>query len=583
MTFLALLALAPALQLAASAPAAAQAEEAVYATYDLRAVLPRWDAVTSWRQSLLVPPVTSPRAQLAAVFDALQYDELRSFELLDLLGQVLGDDLRREGRELSVDGPLLSVLAPSSLHEQVRAVLETLTGALSASALVRLDVLTLGEGGGDLGSAGMIGDDEAAARISALVGRGAQHRTTTVELSVGRTAVVDAHREIPFLFDYDVEIAQVTQVFAPVMGQTRDGMRLILRGSGLPGGLALSCVCVRSERLGEHGKIPLVLQGLVNQGEGAGLQVMPGPVHLQSPDVLARALAFDTLLPDGKALALTLEGTLGKARTRELVLLRRAGGALPFFVVRPVPRTSRTLIALDAGLFRPARFSFTDEPWLNPQGGRVPNPIASLDTELSSFLMEWLKARFSVWRRFGPWILIVTDPSWDRDSAAQLERLVKSIRSPAGPRTVGIDLRGGEGGPSVRVRLPLLDGSNAGLALARGRTALLGYDVEVAQGSAAPDPIVDAVFDGLVLSLGLQGAMLSARGVAQSLGAEANSIDPGYSIMGPIQQPEPRLLRFDERLTLPEGRPGPLRIGSGGERGEPDGLLLELTVTGSAR
>jgi len=129
----------------------------------------------------------------------------------------------------------------------------------------------------------------------------------------------------------------------------------------------------------------------------------------------------------------------------------------------------------------------------------------------------------------------------------------------------------------------MLDGSCAGLVLARGRTAVLGYDVTVAQGSAAPDPSVDSVFEGLSMALGLQGTTLSVRGLAQALGAELPWIDPGYEIIGQIQRPEPRVLRFDERVTLPEGRPGPVRIGGGAERPDNEGLVLELTVTGAVR
>lgn len=581
--FLALACLSSWSQLSGGSAGALQGEESVLASYDLRSVLPRWDAGTSWNQSLLVPPVSSPRQELASVFGSLKYGELAAFELLDLLSQVLGDDLRREGRELTVDGNVLTVLAPSPLQEQVRSVLESLSGALAGTASVRVDVLSLGEAAGELGSAGVITEEEAAKWVTTLVGRGAKHQSLTVELSAGRTAVLDSHRSIPFLFDYDVEIAQNMCVFEPVMWETRDGTRLVLRGSGVPGGLVLSSVCVRSELIGPLAALDLAMSGLVNQGEGQGAQRLAGPEGVQSPELLVTSFAFDTFLADGKALALTLEGSLGEVRRREVVLIRRAGGGLASFVARPVPRTSRTLIALDTGLFRPARLACSAEPWVDPRGGVQPSVVASLEAELSGFLLEWLKARFSVWRRFGPWILIVTDPAWDRDAAAQLERLVKSLRPATTLRTVGIDLRAPGAGSPVRIRVPLLEGTSAGLVLARGRTAVLGYGVEVAQGSAAPDPMVDSVFDGLALALALQGTTLSARGMAQVLAADVPVLDPRYDVIGPIHRPESLELRFDERLTLVEGRPGPVRIGGSAERADPDGLVLELTVTGAVR
>jgi hypothetical protein len=559
-----------------------QQEESVLATYDLRAVLPRWDASTSWSQSLLIWPVASPRQELPSIEGSLKYADLPSYELLDLLNQILGDDLR-PGLQLVVDGSMLNVLAPPALQEQVRSILESLTSALGSTVSVRVDELTLAEGAGELGNAGLLNEDEAAKLVTALVGRGAQHKSYALELSAGRTALLDTHRAVPFLFDYDVEIAQMMMIYAPVMSETREGTRLALRGLAVPGGLALSAVYRRSELLGELGKIPLTLKGIVNPVEGGATQIMDGPDGVQSPEVLVSGLAFDTFLPDGKALALTLEGSLGKARTRELVLLRRTGGTMSSYVSRLIPRTNRTLIALHAELFRPARLSSAAEYWSDGQGGPQPSLVASLDGELSSFLLEWLKARFTVWRRFGPWILIVTDPAWDRDAPAQLDRLVKSLRPPAAPRTVSIDLRTQGAVVPVRIRVPLLDGSSAGLVLARGRTAVIGYDVEVANGAGVPDPFVGSVFDGLSLALSLQGTTIEARGLGQIFDTDIALLQSGYGLLGPIERPEPRVLRFDERLELPEGRPGPARIGGTSERGDQPGLALEITVSGAGR
>src|SRR5439155_26105293 len=109
-----------------------------------------------------------------------------------------------------------------------------------------------------------------------------------------------------------------------------------------------------------------------------------------------------------------------------------------------------------------------------------------------------------------PWVVIVTDPAWDHDAAAQLDRLVKAQRADAGPLGVGLDLhaQGREAQFPVRVRLPLLEGSSAGLVVARGTTAVTGYRVEVAQGAAVPDPYVGTVFEGLAMAFSVQGTTL---------------------------------------------------------------------------
>jgi hypothetical protein len=210
---------------------------------------------------------------------------------------------------------------------------------------------------------------------------------------------------------------------------------------------------------------------------------------------------------------------------------------------------------------------------------------ATLDGELSSFLVEWLKARFSVWRRFGPWILIVTDPAWDRDAAAQLDRLVKSVRADTRLLTVSIDLHaaGREGAFPARLRVPVLDGSSATFVLGRGRTGVVGYEVEVAQGAAVPDPVVGVLFDGFALALDIDGTTCDVRGIAQLFDRAVATLDCGYDVLGPLERPEPRVLRFDERLRLSEGPQARARIGSASERPDPAGLSLEISVASGAR
>jgi hypothetical protein len=567
-------------------PAAQQPEESVLITYDLRTVLPRWDSGPNWSQSLLEPPLVSFLKEEDTIEGSLHYADLTAFELLDLLTQVLGDELRREGRELMVEGDKLSVLAPPSLHEQVRAVLDGLSAALAGTIPVRVDVLGLAEGT-ELVPAGTLGDAEAAKLVASLVGRGAQHRSYTLELCAGRTACLDAYRRVPFLFDYDVEIAQTMMVFRPVMSALREGTRLILRGRAAPGGVALSMLYMRSEPLGKTiEKQALTLRGMVNQPEGKGVDEIQGPTSIQSPQVLSRGLAIDTFLPEGKALVMTLEGHLGTGSAREIVIVRRLGGAMNSYVVRPIPRTNRTLIAVDAELFRPGNLRVPALAEYDEQGAWQPRAVAKFDGEFSGFLLEWLKARFSIWRRFGPWILIVTDPAWDRDAAAQLDRLVKSLRPATALYIASVDLRaqGREAEYPVRIRVPVLSGSSTGLVVARGETAVTGFDVDVAQGAAVPDPYVASVFEGLALSLGLGDSSVEASGLAQLLDGPITSLeDDAYQMLGPIERPEPRVLRFDERFELNDSRTGPLRVGSSSDRADQPGFALEISVVPMAR
>jgi len=557
-------------------------EDTVLATYDLRGVLPRWDGGTEWRQSLGVVPAVDPRRENPSVFESNDYSELASYELLDLLTQILGDELRREGRELVVEGSVLTVLAPEALQEQVRSVLDAMQMALAGTIPVRVDILTLGEGSpGELLSSSTPSEEEATKLIGALLGRGAQHRSFQMELSAGRTARVDARRRIPFLFDYDVEIAQASMVFDPVMAHTFDGTQLLLRGLPVSGGLALSALILRSELLGKIEERTISVRGMVNHIEGQQAEMIEGPGTIQTPQVLVRGLSLDTLLPDGKALALSLDADLGTARAREIVILRRLGGGMTSYVARPIPRTNRTLIALNSELFRRGSLVANLIEDQDDHGFAIPGVEAQFDGEISSFLLEWLKVRFSIWRRFGPWILIVTDPAWDRDAAAELDKLVKSRREATRLLELGVDLRaqGRESSYPVRLKLPVLEGSSVGILVARGTTAVIDYDVEVAQGASVPDPLVETLFEGLAMRLSVDSGHCEAGGLAQLFDSPAASLETNYAMIGAIQLPQPRILRFDERLRLPEGQPGRTRIGVLSDRPDQVGMAVEVTVS----
>lgn len=559
------------LALAASS-LAPQGEDTALVTYDLRRILPHWDEGSTWNQSLVFAPVLDREVESEWI-PGERYTGLQSFELLDLLSQILGDELRREGREMLVEGDGLTVLAPPPLQQQVRAILDGLEQALAGTLSVRVDVLRLAVGASEPTTAALLTEEEAQRLVTSLAGSGAQQRTTTLQLTAGRTAVVDDWRTQTYLGDYDVEIAAGIVAFDPIMTEVRTGVRLALRALALPGGAALSVLQVGATPLGLEVR-EYEASGTMTQAEAPPI-TLPGPTLLESPVVAQSGFACDTFLPDGKALVLTLEGALGGSSVREVVVLRRVASSLASYVTRPIPGTNRSLIALDTGLFRPARFT-TELDYEDGQRapGEQPHLRAALDFGASDFLVEWLKARFSIWRPFGPWILIVTDPAWDRDAAQQLERLVKSLRPRTALVEANLELRA-DGARRVRARLPLLEGTTAALLVARGRTVLADYSVEVAQNAMVHDPSLNSVFEGLALSFLLEGDLAEARGLGQIAGP-VETVEPGGAGPRPIERVETRALRFDERLRLQDGRPA--RFGQGSERGE-SGLVLELTRT----
>lgn len=566
------------------------AQESVLASHDLRDVLPRWDASASWAQSLLFPPATHPEQD--PVWAEVESEDLESFDVLDLLAQVLGDELRREGREIAAEDGQLSVLAPEPIQRRVEAVLETLRSSMGAAVGLQVDVLTLDGPGGNELPGGVLPAGEVPNRIATLVGAGAQHESFDTELTIGRTAWLDARRRIPFVIDYDVEIACTSLVFDAITAETYEGTRIGLRAWPAMEGLGLAAIVMRSELLGEVQSIPLGMKGRVSMTDGVrpnaeDIAILEGPGKVESPRVLERGLALNLVIPDGQALALSFEADLGDVRRREIVFLRRGGGTLTPYLVRPIPQTNRTLIALDTELFRPVRLGMSTTPdegaWRYRSRGGLETPWvqAHAKNEPPSYLLEWIKLRFSVWRRFGPWILIVTDPAWDRDAAAELDRLVAGRREALGLLDASLSLvESGDASRSpVRARFPMLAGSEAGIAIGRGGTILGDYDVEVAQGAGVADPIVDCLFEGLAMRMRVEAVSVDARGTAQMF-ASQRVFDPQYDMVGSLDLPETRILRIDERRAL--GADGRVRFGARTQGSAKASLALDLTVTAAS-
>ena len=144
------------------------------------------------------------------------------------------------------------------------------------------------------------------------------------------------------------------------------------------------------------------------------------------------------------------ETEVGGAKHQQLVVLRRVGGSLRSFYSFPIPGSSRTLLAVNTELMRAPRFSIREEPWIrHRRSGGHPYVAATLDSEPSLFLFDWMKYRFSIWRRVGPWAVVVTDPAWDDDSARELTELLAKSRPEARVIDSGLDLQQGSAHPGA--------------------------------------------------------------------------------------------------------------------------------------
>jgi hypothetical protein len=448
-----------------------------------------------------------------------------------------------------------------------------------------VDVVEIDGVAGDLWPArNVVDQDEVERAIAAALGRAGSHRHFEVGLSAGRTALLDQMHRFPILYDYDVEIAQGTFILDPVVVEIEEGVRLLLRGTPQDGGLAVSAVYQAAESLGVKERA-MEFKGGVSREDSGGLVFLDGPKAVQGVDLLHRSAAFDSFLPDGKALVLASQADLSGAKRTQIVYLRRAGGDLPAHRAQRLADSSRTLVLVNSeSLSVPAMGvdvyrANHHEPWISHPGIE-----ARLTAAPALFLHDWLRYRFKVWRLLGPWAVVVTDPSWDADSAEALDGLLTGWKPRAA--TVGLDVtlrtEGGTARVPVRWSLPVRAGSDCGLMLGITSSALYDFDVEVAQFASAVDPVQMAIFDGLCLGissseLGGGNWALDVQGSARVYaGGPPVTFDPRDSMLGTVDQPRhDSLLVDEERVVSPDH---PLEVGGSTKEGERPILHLEIAV-----
>ena len=537
------------------APAEGQKEESTLQIYDLRPLMPRFDSDGTWQQSLLVPSA-DPHGELPGVRLSSLHRDSTPEVIIDLITQVLGDELRYEGREVSLDGESrLLVLAPPPVQARVRSALAALEGALAAFITLRVDILTMQ---GDIEAAwpaqSLLAEEEVDRTIDTLLGRGASHQSYEFEAAAGRTSGIDTNRMLPLVFDYDVEIAQGAVVFDPVMLTAEEGTRILLRAAPTPGGVLISCVLIDAQALGDVRSVPATLRGQVGREQG-GYTLVEGPEVLQSVDVLFRSVALDTFIPRGRAVLFATRSELaGSPKSGQLVVLRRVGGILDSYYSSQVADSTRRLALVNTELFSPPRLSVAGGHDLSAFAISQPYVVATLHSEPSLFLFDWMKYRFSVWRRLGPWAMAVTDPAWDGDSAGQLERLVGRWRTDE--RLVELELRlhAGDAVP-VRCSVPLRPGSSCGVVVGVTTLVLHDYDVEVAQFAAVVDPLRTAVLNGLAVgispSIGSDGELtITLDGSAHLLAGPIQPLALSGPLLGAIDEVVVDRLTLSDRLRF---------------------------------
>ncbi len=560
--------------------------DSVLEVYDLRPLMPRFDGEAEWMRTMVFPPANRFVEDESTPFHNM-YDEAGSDVIIDLLIQVLGGELQYEGREIAMDGPSrLLVLAPAAIQARVEATLGTLETVLSSSAEITVDVVELPGDSTELWpKQNVVPAAEVDRSIASALGRGGVHQRFHMQLSAGRTAWLDQMRHIPILFDYDVEIASGSFIQDPIIVELEEGIRLLLRGAPTEGGLVLSALFQTADVL-EIRDRPVDYGGRLAREKDGAYEVVEGPKRLQTADVLHRSVAFDAFLPDGQALVFATRIDLAGQESTQLVFLRKTGGSLLPYYSKKLPGSSQTLILVNSETLSLPTMGVEQVFPSMPDQDPHPAATAVLYAEPSLFLFDWMKFRFSVWRRLGPWAVVITDPAWDKDAAQELAVLMEKWHPPV--ETVGLDVklsaRGGTERVPIRCSVPARPGSDCGIVAGITGAALYDFDVEVAQFSCVADAVHMPVFNGLCLAVTPSaidgGYSLDVQGTGRLVrGGQMPTFDPQSDVLGSLDQPAYDQLLMDARRAVGAPGAGSVAIlGGEGKDGDYPVLRLEIGV-----
>lgn len=550
------------------APIALAQEAPVVRSYDLGEVVPRRDG-SDWTVPLLVPPARIPWSGGGEVADE------PAEALVEVLMQLLGDELRQQGRAIEYDGSRrLVVVAPQALQDTIRGLLDGMRSAFQAELAVEVEVLRLpGTSALPTLPTSVLAGDAAARLRSDLLARGAEVESHVLHLRAGRTGVAQDSRFHPFVSRHVVEIAQGALIFDPEVEEAEEGTLVALRAAPLPGGAHLTCA-LRTARLdGPIETVALALAGSISS-EREGLTPVPGPDKMELARVGVQAVAFETFLPDGKTLVVALHDASGAQPVQVVVLLRREGGAIPELVRLPFGSAGRALVLVNGERIRPPRLELLATEVGEQYAVEHPALAARWSSELPLVLRDWVKGRFATWRALGPWLALVSDPTWDAGSDA-LQALLDGATPDVGTRELSLVARADDERELASCSLPLLAGGKAAVLLGTTRTELIDYEVEVAQLASAPSLVVRPLFDGLAVVAGVSGGagrslVASLAGSLRARGAERRSLVLGGPLPATLQLGERRWMRLDERAQLDDrqGQPARARFTGGGLRVE---------------
>ncbi len=424
-------------------------------------------------QSLEDPrSTTGVRLPLPALLSLLQEDGVR----------------RKQPVRIEPGAPPLLARGELAALEAARSLLEGLDREARGLEIVVSAWLT--SGAADLGTHPARQVFEAAVASTPPLG--------SARLRSGDSVAFGARTTRGFVAGYTVEIASGSAIAGPAIGQVLTGRTLHLRACRVRAGKAIA------------------LEGFLDLSELSELESFdphtPDLGLLQQPVVDSVQIAFAGLVDAGGVLAVALAGT--PLTETDSTLWIEAGGG-------------EASAARDGAARLPGAWRVLDLAWLeqSPTGLPLPGPGAGcapgllrVDVEppASGLSAASLAQAADTARGAGarpgrtpivwtPGLLLA--PAEETALWNEVEALVSAAEN---DRLRGADLELRQGG--LRVLLPVLEGVPARVLVGRERVVLSGYELQVAQDSWIPRPVVDLALDAALVQGRLDGGAWSGAG-----------------------------------------------------------------------
>lgn len=486
-------------------------------------------------------PAGSDEEMIGGVLGGEEEDEcwLTGDELVQLIQGNVDPDSWEDGRNsIGYESGVLVVTTTKENHDRIRQYLGVLRARLYRTVVVEADVLLLAPGVLDAGAGSLLTPDQLKA-VEAAAADPARGRIVSSlrAVATNRQRVhTSALSSQSYVRDYDIEIAQHQAIADPIVGLRQDGYLLDV-----------------TPVITHDGSTVLVETRFASAETGAILQFLSGEPALgviEEPDVAIQQTKTSLMLPQGRTAVLSASTfSRGPRPGWSSVVLLRAGIQADPLPPDPATQEKRVLRAYDiAAITREPRsypgprlgvlrlgeppiggtsFSLTE----SADSGMVVDPDSLIELLHANVAPESWENRLNMATVSAGQLLVYNSP----EAQKQVEEFLNGLAA-ARARLIAVEgwlvamdesewrtRRVGFGGAEVpeaawtellgaaakgetvrmigSVRTLGQNGSRFHSARGAQRALVLDYDVEIAQGASALDPVVTELCEGISLDV----------------------------------------------------------------------------------